>query len=99
MVLELWPELRNHDLDRISLHMRDPGEPERLVRVPKIVWRHILRDLSRYEVLHVHLDRLPPSPKYQGGEKVKEDGKSGGDDDKGRQSRGFFSSIKRMFRG
>lgn len=94
-VLELWPELRSFDRERISLLV---GGADQFVRAPKVAWRIVLGDLPRYEVIHVHVDQQPPPPQYQGDEKGKGDGKWEGEDNKGRRSRGFFSSIKRIFR-
>jgi len=95
MVLELWPELREFDRDRISLLV---GGTDQLVRVPKIAWQIVLSDIPRYEVMHVHVDQLPPPPQYQRDGKGKGDGKWGSDDKKGRPSKGFFSSVKKLFR-
>ena len=95
MVLELWPELCSFDRDRISLLV---GGSDHFVRVPKIAWQIVLGDLPRYEVIHVHVDQPLPPPQYQGDEKGKGDEKWGSEDKKGRRSRGFFSSIKRIFR-
>lgn len=99
-VLELWPDLREFDRDRIHLFL---AGPEQLVRVPKIAWDLVKCDLTRYEVVHVHVDQPPPPPQYQadgkgnwasGDEKKKEE-----EEDKKKQPRsgGFFSSIKRIF--
>jgi len=89
-VLELWPELREFDRDRIHLFV---GIPDQLVRVPKMAWQLILCDLQRYEVMQVQVDQLPPPPQYQG------DGKGIWGDEKKekRPRRGFFASIKRIF--
>jgi hypothetical protein len=94
-VLELWPELREFDRDRISLLV---GGTDQLVRVPKIAWQIVLSDIPRYEVMHVHVDELPPPPQYQRDGKGKGDGKWGSNDTKGRPSKGFFSSVKKLFR-
>ena len=94
-VLELWPELHSFDRDRISLLV---GGSDQFVRVPRIAWQIVLGDLPRYEVIHVHVDQQPPPPQYQGDEKGNVNGKRGSEDNKGRRSRGFFSSIKRIFR-
>jgi len=94
-VLELWPELRNFDRDRISLLV---GGTDQLVRVPKIAWQIVLSDLPRYEVMHVQVDQLPPPPQYQSEGKVKGDGTWESDDKKGTPSKGFFASIKKLFR-
>jgi hypothetical protein len=94
-VLELWPELREFDRDRISLLV---GGTDQLVRVPKIAWQIVLSDIPRYEVMHVHVDELPPPPQYQRDGKGKGDGKWGSNDKKGRPSKGFFSSVKKLFR-
>ena len=90
-MLELWPELHSFDRDRISLLV---GGSDQLVRVPRVAWRIVLGDLPRYEVMHVHVDQQPPPPQYQGDEKK---GKGDEDNNKGRRSRGLFSSIKRIF--
>ena len=97
-MLELWPELHSFDRDRITLLV---GGLDQLVRVPKIAWRIVLGDLPRYEVMHVHVDQQPPPPQYQGDEKRGNgDGKRADEDNnKGRRSRGLFSSIKRIFGG
>jgi len=89
-VLELWPELRDFDRDRIQLFV---GVSDQLVRVPKIAWELVLCDFPRYEVVHVQVDQPPPPPQYQGGNWA------GGNEkqEKGHQSRGFFASIKRIF--
>jgi len=90
-VLELWPELREVDRERIQLFV---GCSEQLVRVPKMAWQLVLCDFPRYEVVHVQVDQPPPPPQYQG------DGTwAGGDEKKAKRarSRGFFASIKRIF--
>jgi len=92
-VLELWPELRDFDRDRIQLFV---GVSDQLVRVPKMAWELVLCDFPRYEVVHVQVDQPPPPPQYQG------DGKgnwAGGNEkqQKRPKSRGFFASIKRIF--
>lgn len=90
-MLELWPELREFDRDRVQLFV---GLPDQLVRVPKMAWQLILGDLQRYEVMQVQVDQLPPPPQYQG------DGKGIWGDKKKKKPprRGFFASIKRIFR-
>ena len=94
-VLELWPDLREFDRDRIHLFV---GGANQLVRVPKMAWQLVMWDLPRYEIMHVQVDQLPPPPQYQS------DGKgnwTSGDEKKDKKqtarSRGFFSSIKRIF--
>jgi hypothetical protein len=94
-VLELWPDLRDVDRDRIHLLV---GGADQLVRVPKMAWHLVMCDLPRYEIMHVQVDQLPPPPQYQS------DGNgnwAGGDEKKQKKqaarSRGFFSSIKRIF--
>jgi hypothetical protein len=91
-VLELWPEMREFDRDRIQLFV---GCSDQLVRVPKMAWQLVLCDFPRYEVIHVQVDQPPPPPQYQG------DGKgnwpSGDDKVKPPRSRGLFSKIKRTF--
>lgn len=94
-VLELWPELRTFDQDRIHLFV---GGADQLVRVPKMAWQLVMFDLPRYEIMHVQVDQLPPPPQYQS------DGKGNwavGDEKKEKKqtarSGGFFSSIKRIF--
>jgi hypothetical protein len=89
---ELWPELCEFDRNQISLHV---GGSDQLVRVPKIAWQIILGDIPRYEVMHVHVDQLPPPPQYQGDEKGKVNEKAGSEADKAPPSRGFFSRIFR----
>lgn len=89
-VRELWPELCEFDRDQISLHV---GGSDQLVRVPKMAWQIILGDVPRYEVVHVHVNELPPPPQYQGDEKGKVNEKAESEADKARPSRGFFSRI------
>ncbi|KAI9447253.1 hypothetical protein F5148DRAFT_727492 [Russula earlei] len=89
-VLELWPELRDSDRDRITLLV---GGSDQLVRVPKMAWHIVLCDLPRYEVVHVQVDQPPPPPQYQGDEKGVWEPK----DAKKRRSGGFFSSIRKIF--
>ncbi|KAH9985845.1 hypothetical protein BJV77DRAFT_965410 [Russula vinacea] len=62
-VLELWPELRVHDRDRIHLFVA--GSPDQLVRLPKMAWGLVLRDFRGYEVVHIKVDQPPPPPQYQ----------------------------------
>lgn len=93
-MLELWPELRAHDRDRIHLFVA--GSPDQLVRLPKMAWGLVLRDFRGYEVVHIKVDQPQPPPQYQG------DGNGdwpSGDEKKEKrpQSRGLFSSIKRLF--
>jgi hypothetical protein len=94
-VLELWPDLREFDRDRIHLFVG--GGADQLVRVPKMAWHLVMCDLPRYEIMHVQVDQLPPPPQYQS------DGKgiwANGDEKKEEEKtprRGFFSSIKRIF--
>jgi hypothetical protein len=93
-VLELWPDLRDFDRDRIHLFV---GGADQIVRVPKMAWQLVLCDLPRYEIIHIQVDQLPPPPQYQS------DGKgawASGDEKKEKKqarSGGFFSSIKRIF--
>jgi len=93
-VLELWPDLREFDRDRIHLFV---GGADQLVRVPKMAWQLVMCDLPRYEIMHVQVDQLPPPPQYDGkgnwtsGDEKKEEKKQT------RRSGGFFSSIKRIF--
>jgi hypothetical protein len=93
-VLELWPDLRDFERDRIHLFV---GGADQLVRVPKMAWQLVMCDLPRYEIMHIKVDQLPPPPQYQS------DGKGNwaiGDEKKeNKQARkgGFFSSIKRIF--
>ncbi|KAH9035603.1 hypothetical protein EDB84DRAFT_1269428 [Lactarius hengduanensis] len=91
-VVELWPELREVERDRI--HLLVTGS-DHLVRVPRMTWTAVLCDLPRYEVVHVQVEELPPPPQYQG----KGKGKWGDSDGKGRRSSGLFSSIRRIFFG
>jgi len=90
IVLELWPELHEFERDQIRLLVLGP---DHLVRVPKMTWSAILRDVPRYEVVHVEVEQVPPPPKYQG----KGKGRWGRNDEKGRRSSGLFSSIRRIF--
>jgi len=92
IVVELWPELREVDRDRIRLLVTGS---DHLVRVPRMTWAAVLCDVPRYEVVHVQVEQLPPPPQYQG----KGKGKWGKNDEKGRRSSGLFSSIKRIFFG
>jgi hypothetical protein len=92
-VHELWPALRDFDRDRIQLFVRFSDQ---LVRVPKMTWGLIRSDFLRYEIVHVKVDQPPPPPQYQG------EGKGNWADgnekqEKGKKSRGFFASIKRIF--
>jgi len=93
-VLELWPDLREFDRDRIHMFV---GGADQLVRVPKMAWQLVMCDLPRYEIMHIQVDQPPPPPQYQS------DGKGnfaiGDEKEKKKQarSRGFFSSIKRIF--
>jgi hypothetical protein len=89
-VLELWPELHEHERGRINLFVGN--NPEHQVRVPKMAWQIVLCDLPRYEYVYVQVDQPPPPPQYQGD--VKGNWASG---DKKRARGGFFSSIKRIF--
>ncbi|KAH9038324.1 hypothetical protein EDB85DRAFT_1860625, partial [Lactarius pseudohatsudake] len=70
-VVELWPELREVERDRI--HLLVTGS-DHLVRVPRMTWTAVLCDLPRYEVVHVQVEELPPPPQYQG--KGKENGET-----------------------
>jgi len=96
-VLELWPDLRDFDRDRIHLFV---GGADQIVRVPKMAWQLVLCDLPRYEIMHIKVDQPPPPPQYQSdgkgnwesGDEKKENKK------KATRSGGFFSSIKRIFR-
>ena len=94
IVLELWPELRDVKHDQIRLLLKDP---DNLVWIPKMSWSAVLCDVSRYEVMHVQVEQLPPPPEYRGKDKGK--GKRGDNDDKGSRSSGLFSSIRRIFFG
>ncbi len=93
-VLELWPDLREFDRDRIHMFV---GGADQLVRVPKMAWQLVMCDLPRYEIMHIQVDQPLPPPQYQS------DGKGNfaiGDEKKEKKqarSRGFFSSIKRIF--
>jgi hypothetical protein len=93
-VLELWPDLRDFERDRIHLFV---GGADQLVRVPKMAWQLVMCDLPRYEIMHIKVDQLPPPPQYQS------DGKGIGDEKetkkKPARKGGFFSSIKRFFLG
>ena len=89
-MLEIWPELREYDRDRITLHV---GDVDRPVRVPRVAWEIITSDLPRYEVMHVQVDT---PPQYQGNGKGK--GKWGSGDKNGTPSKGFFSSITKLFK-
>ena len=94
-VIELWPEMRDFERDRIHLFV---GGADQLVRVPKMAWQLVMCDLPRYEIMHIKIDQLPPPPQYQSdgkgnfaiGDEKKEEKKQA-------RSRGFFSSIKRIF--
>jgi len=95
ILVELWPELREVDRDRIRLLVTGS---DHLVRVPRMTWSAVLCDVPRYEVVHVQVDELPPPPQYQGKGKGKGNwGKN--NDEKGRRSNGLFSSIRRIFFG
>jgi len=94
IVLELWPELRDVERDRIRLLV---AGSENLVRVPRMTWSAVLRDVSCYEVVHVQVEQPPPPPEYQGKDKGK--GKWGDNNEIGRRSSGLFSSIRRIFSG
>jgi len=90
MVLEIWPELREFDHDRITLLV---GVTNKFVRVPKVAWQIVLSDLPRYTHMYVQVDS---PPQYQGGGKGK--GKWGSGDKNGSPSKEFFSLIKKLFR-
>jgi len=92
IVVELWPELREVERDRIRLLV---AGSDHLVRVPRMTWSAVLCDVPRYEVVHVQVEEQPPPPQYQG----KGKGKWGNSDEKGRRSSGLFASIKRIFFG
>lgn len=94
IVLELWPELREFERDRIRLLVTGS---DHLVRVPRMTWSAVLCDVPRYEVVHVQVEEVPPPPQYQG--KGKGKGKWGDNNEKGRRSSGLFSSIRRIFFG
>jgi len=93
-VRELWPELRDIDRDQIRLLVTGL---DHLVRVPRMAWSAVLCDVPRYEVVHVQVEPVTPPPQYQG--KGKGKGKWRDDNEKGRQSSGLFSSIRRIFFG
>ena len=61
-MLELWPELREVERDQIRLLVSGLGE---LVRVPRMTWSAVLRDIPRYEIMHVQVEQRPPPPQYQ----------------------------------
>lgn len=90
-MVELWPELREVERDRIRLLV---AGSDHLVRVPRMTWSAVLCDVPRYEVVHVQVEEQPPPPQYQGKGKGK-----WGSDEKGRRSSGLFASIKRIFFG
>lgn len=95
-VLELWPDLREFDRDRIHLFV---GGADQIVRVPKMAWQLVMCDLPRYEIIHIQVDQPPPPPQYQSDGKVNwASGDEKKDKDKKQtRSRGFFSSVKRIF--
>lgn len=93
-MLELWPELRDVERDRIRLLV---AGSENLVRVPKMTWSAVLCDVPCYEVMHVRVEQLLPPPEYQGKDKRK--GKWGDNNEIGGRSSGLFSSIRRIFSG
>jgi hypothetical protein len=96
-VLELWPELRDFERDRIHLFV---GGADQLVRVPGMAWQLVMCDLPRYEIMHIKVDQLPPPPQYQSdgkGSWALGDEKKDKKDKKPGRSGGFFSSIKRIF--
>ena len=98
-MLELWPELRDIDHDRIHLFV---GGADQLVRVPKMAWQLVMCDLPRYEIMHVQVDELPPPPQYQSDGKGnwaigESDEKKEKEKKQATRSGGFFSSIKRIF--
>jgi hypothetical protein len=97
IVLELWPELREVERDQIRLFLTDS---DHLVRIPRMTWSTVLCDVPCYEVVHVKVEQLlpsPPPPQYQG--KDKETRKWKDNNEKGRRSSGQFSSIRRIFFG
>ncbi|KAI9430544.1 hypothetical protein H4582DRAFT_2016360 [Lactarius indigo] len=52
-VVELWPELREVERDRI--HLLVTTGSGHLARVPRMTWSAVLCDLPRYEIVHVHV--------------------------------------------
>ena len=97
IVLELWPKLREVERDQIRLFLTDS---DHLVRIPRMTWSVVLCDIACYEVVHVQVEQPPPKPpppQYQG--KNEESQKWGDNAEKGRQSGGQFSSIRRIFFG
>lgn len=94
-LLELWPDLREFDRDRIHLFV---GGNDHCVRVPKMAWQLVMLDIPRYEIMHVQVDLPTPPPQYQSDGKGNwESGDEKKEEKKPVRSRGFFSSIKRIF--